>query len=73
MNTPSSQTLYSKYSTKAPDIIGEMADSRARGGNEPVEPRSPCCAGKQVSTQRMTGTCEKDTGASLKGLPPAES
>lgn len=46
-----------------------MASSRAAAGRIEDEVEVSC-ARKQESSQRKMGTCQKDTEASSKGLPP---
>ena len=47
-----------------------MASSRAGAGKIEGEPGISYGARNQESIQRIMGTCQKGTEASLKGLPP---
>lgn len=52
-------------------LRGLRAGSRAGAGPAQDNPGTPCRV--EVSSQRMMGTCPKNRGSCLKGLPLAKS
>lgn len=50
-----------------------MADSRTDTGPVQVKPWTTCYAGMKGSAPKNEGVCHKNTGASMKGPPPAKS